>query len=342
MAGPDDNAGGAAEVLSQTDVERLLAEVAAQENATTVHKQDGGVEQKRQDQIQPYDFRQPAFLTASELRKLRLRHEEFIRSLAARLSIYLRLEFSLQMSKLQTLTYQKFLETFGSPAHISLFKVEPLRGICLLEMNTRLGLTIVDRLLGGPAHSANLGSELSEIEVTLLDQAVIIMMNEWCNHWRHVREVRPTLIGHENSGRFLQTSPNDAVMLVLSMEARLGDCIEQIQIGLPFYMLEPLVRQLNEEMAQEDAEGTSTAASRPKWDESFNEVRIPVTAEWRGIEMTTGELARLKPGDLLLFDANCSGEVHVRLASLTKFTGRPGTQSNHWAVQLTSIVQSPN
>ena len=58
--------------------------------------------------------------------------------------------------------------------------------------------------------------------------------------------------------------------------------------------------------------------------------------------MTTGELARLKPGDLLLLDERCSSEVHVRLASLTNFTGRPGTQTQRWAVQLASVLPSPN
>ena len=43
--------------------------------------------------FQPMDFRQPSMFTVTELRKLRQRHDEFMRSLATRLSIYLRLEF---------------------------------------------------------------------------------------------------------------------------------------------------------------------------------------------------------------------------------------------------------
>src|SRR5206468_11899724 len=104
-----------------------------------------------------------------------------IRALAARLSIYLRLEFSLQMSKLQTITYRKFAEALPNPTHLSLFKVEPLRGIGVLDIHPRLGLTIVDRLLGGPAHSITSDHDLSEIELALLDQAVHLILAEWCN-----------------------------------------------------------------------------------------------------------------------------------------------------------------
>src|SRR6185503_374356 len=169
-------AGG--DVLSQSEVERLLAQVADQENTVTVVKEGERGEKKGKESIQPYDFRHPVFLSPAELRRLRIRHEEFIRALSARLSIYLRLEFSLQMSKLQTITFQKFCESLPNPTHLSLFKVDPLRGIGILEIHPRLGLTIVDRLLGGPAHSITADHDLSEIEMALLDQAVQLILGE--------------------------------------------------------------------------------------------------------------------------------------------------------------------
>src|SRR5664279_435919 len=147
---PDSQEG---EVLSQSEVERLLTQVHASETTATILKSGGIKSRFKHEDVQPYDFRQPAFLTSSELRRIRLRHEEFIRALAAHLSIYLRMEVSLQMSKLQTLSYQKYAEALPNPTHLTLFKVEPLKGVCLLDMSPRLGLTIVDRLLGGTAHS---------------------------------------------------------------------------------------------------------------------------------------------------------------------------------------------
>ena len=93
-----------AQVLSQSDVERLLSQVQEEQGKADVLTSEGKRQQRAQDSIQPYDFRQPAFLSARELRKLRLWHEDFIRSLAGRLSTYLRLEVGIQMAKLQTIT----------------------------------------------------------------------------------------------------------------------------------------------------------------------------------------------------------------------------------------------
>jgi flagellar motor switch protein FliM len=327
------------EVLSQSEVERLLNQVQASANEATVLKSGGVKTQSRLEEIQPYDFRQPAFLSSGELRKIRLRHEEYLRALAAHLSIYLRMEVSLQMSKLQTLSYQKYAEALPNPTHLNLFKVEPLKGICLLDMTPRLGLTIVDRLLGGAAHSVTFSGEMSEIEIALLDQVALIILNEWCQLWQKVETARPVLLGHENSGRFLNTSPHDSILLILSMEARLGDCIEQMQLAFPFLTIEPLIRLAALE-GDGDHQADSGRRADPQWNAALDEVRIRVNTEWRGLELSAGQLANLKCGDVLMLDADCFDHVHVLFEEQAKFNGRLGTTGNHRAVELLSPAQT--
>ncbi|MDB6131159.1 MAG: flagellar motor switch protein FliM [Verrucomicrobiales bacterium] len=331
---------GGSEVLSQSEVERLLAQVAEQESCVTVHKDGNDSVQQSKDSIQPYDFRHPVFLSAGELRKLRLRHEDFIRALAARLSIYLRLEFTLQMSKLQTITYQKFIESLASPTHLTLFKIEPLRGVCILEINPRLGMTMVDRLMGGPGHSVEVNHDPTEIEIALLNQAVQVILGEWSNHWQKVQELRPVLLGYENNGRFVQTAPHDTIMLALTMEARLGDCMEQIQIGFPYYTLEPLIRQLGQTVENSIHEAAQKNAPATRWNAVYDELQVPLTAEWQGLEMTARELCNLKVGDVLQLEPQLSEQVHIRVDEIPKFRGKLGTSGKKWAVEISQVLKS--
>ncbi|MEO8426466.1 MAG: FliM/FliN family flagellar motor switch protein [Verrucomicrobiota bacterium] len=326
------------EILSPTDVDRLLSEVADPDPA--VSNPASEKDTKQPDKIEAYDFRQPAFLSANDLRKLRLRYEDFIRSLAARLSIYLRLEFGLEMSKLHTLRFQKFTEGLANPTHLTMFKVEPLRGICLLDIPQRLGLTIVDRLLGGPALSVNAARELSEIEVGLLDQAIQMILGEWCNHWTSLMNLKATLLGHETNGRFLQTSPHDTLMFILAMEARVGDCVDMMQIAIPYYTLEPLVLKLNTLLDTSDKSASTPATAPVRWNSLLDDVAIPVTAEWSEIEVTARQLAQLKIGDVLPLPAKFAEQVRLRLAKLPKFVGCLGTRGGNWAVELTQVLKS--
>jgi len=331
---------GGGEVLSQAEVEKLLAQVAAQESQTTVLKSDGAVEAHDKDSIQAYDFRNPAYLAASEMRRLRGEHEQYLSRLAALLSIYVRMEFTLQMSKLQTIAYSKFTENINNPAHLVLFKIEPLRGICVLDINPRLGLTIVDRLMGGSGASPATGQELSDIEAALLEQVVHMFLGEWCNHWLKFQELKPVILGHENSGQFLQTAHSDTLMLVISMEARIADCLEQIQLAFPYATVEPLVRRLTEKLEIE-LPGLHPATNlQPRWNSELERARIPITAEWPALEMTARDLTNLKVGDVLPLEPEIMNNVCVRLASTPKFAGRLGTQGQKWAVEITQPFKS--
>jgi flagellar motor switch protein FliM len=293
-------------------------------------------ESRKSTDIRGHDFRQSGFLAASELRRIRQRHEQFIRGLAARLAIFLRLEFSLQLSKVQIVGYQKFTENLPNPTHITLFKTEPLKGVGLLIIPPRLGLTLVDRLLGGPGQASEERHDLTEIEIALIDQVASLILAEWCNHWPEMRELSPVMLGHENNSRFLQTALPETAMLILNMTGGIGEQAETIQMVFPYATVEPLMRLLSPALpGSEEAPARNAGV---KWNPEFNEMKMPVIAEWQGLKMSAGQITRLKAGDVLALDPACAAQVQIRVNTLPKFTGRPGTSGGKWAVQLTAIT----
>ena len=286
--------------------------------------------------IRSHDFRQSGFLAASELRRIRQRHDQFVRSLAARLAIFLRLECSLQLDKVQIVGYQKIIESMANPTHITLFKTEPLKGVGLLVIPPRMALTLVDRLLGGVGAMPAETRDLSDIEVALTDQVATLVLAEWCNHWPELRDLHPTLVGHENNSPFLQTSAPDTAMLILSVQTTIAEQTESFQIIFPYTTVEPLMRLINP--AIPGSESTPARTAKPRWNGSLDEVKVPVTVEWQGLKMSAGDITRLMPGDVLSIDPACAAQVLVRFGNVPKFLGRPGTSDAKWAVQLTSSV----
>jgi flagellar motor switch protein FliM len=330
---------GAEPAVIQPEVEPLLSQVAGPEIMAVIPNLDAKKDQRSENGIQPYDFRQPAFLSPAELRKLRSWHEEFIRLLAARLSMYLRLEVGIGLPKMQTIAYEKFIEGLSDPTYLTLFKAEPMRGISILEIPPRLGLTLVDRLLGGSAQAVNFERELSEIEVALLDQVIQIILEEWCHQWHSLLDLHPVVLAHESIGRFLQIVPGDTAMFVLSAEVRVGDCLDQLQMVFPCSALEPLVGRLTKNLnagANETPPGLPPAL---QWNQNLAEITIPVTAEWHGIEITARQVAQFKVGDVLELGPGCADHVQLRLANLPKFIGRLGTRGNHWAVETIEVIK---
>lgn len=296
----------------------------------------GGRERRPAGAIRSHNFRLSGFLAASELRRIRQRHEQFVRSLGARLAIFLRLELSCELARVHIESYQKFTESLSNPSYITLFKTEPLKGAGLLVIPPRLALTLVDRLLGGPGQMPADSRDLTDIEIALSDQSAMLILSEWCNHWPEMRDLHATVLAHENNSKFLQTSPPDTSMLVLTITVSISEQKETLQIVFPYATLEPLMRLLNPELTA--AETSAPRPVKPRWNPGFDDVKVPLTAEWQGLKMAAGDIARLKPGDLFGLDPACAAQVVIRFGNIPKFFGRPGTSDAKWAVQLTASI----
>lgn len=329
----DDANKPASDFLDQAEIDRILAQAAEASQPRKGGVVVGVAAPIDAPKVEPYDFRNPAFLSEAELRRLRLIHEDFIRYLSARLSLYLRMEVGLKMAQLTTVTYSKFTDSLPNPTHISLFKVEPLVGVGVLDINPRLALTIADRLLGGRGHSVKAERYLTEIEVALIEDVILILLEEWCAQWKTEQELRPLIIGHENNGRFLQTSPRDAIMLAMALECNFGDCSEQIQIGVPYYTIEPIVKKMQARRAK-DTTVTATV-KRAEWQKSYDRITVPVRAEWDAFEITLREISNLRVGDVIEMQPALCAETRVLLNGTPKFIGTVGLDTDHVAVQLT-------
>ena len=161
------------DILSQGGIDALLAQ-AASEDQDVVYSWEGKRIDGSQDlYVEAYDFRNPIFLTEYELRHVRISHEDFIRYLSARLSMYLKMDVEIKMSQLTTTPYAQFVEAIPNPTYVNMFKVDPLDGIGIMATNPRLAMTIVDRMLGGKGHSIKDERYLTEIEMTMIDEVVV-------------------------------------------------------------------------------------------------------------------------------------------------------------------------
>lgn len=332
----DEPQAAAPDFLDQAEIDKLLAQTVEAQT-----RKPGGLVAGHgaiAPKVESYDFRNPAFLSEGELRRLRLLHEDFIRYLSARLSLYLRMEFGLKMAKLTTVAYSKFTDSLPNPTHISLFKVEPLAGVGILDINPRLALTIADRLLGGRGHSVKAERYLTEIEIALIEDVIAILLEEWCAQWKTEQELGPSIIGHESNGRFLQTSPRDAIMLAMTLECNFGDCSEQIQIGIPYYTIEPIVKKM-QARRQKDA-AVAQVAKRAEWQAAYDRITVPVRAEWQAFEIPLREITCLRVGDVLEMQSTVCAETRVLLNGTPKFIGTVGLDADRVAVQLARKIPS--
>jgi len=283
-------------------------------------------------QIETYNFRNPGFLRQGDLRQLELVHQKFVEHLSARLSTFLRMECVVKMLKFGSSTFSRITETMKNTTHVTLFQVEFLRGIGILDINLPLSLAISDRLLGGKGRLTDASRGLTEIEIALLEDVVQLVLVEWTHQWPEGEiSFSPNTIGHDTSGRFLQTAEADVVHIFVQLEVILGECVGQMQMFIPFAMVEPIVKL----MAVARLKASETKSRSIEWRRPFNSINVPVVAEWIVKDMAIGEVVKLRPGDVLEMSRELIGQTHIKLSNTTGFIGTAGVEDGRVAVQLT-------
>jgi flagellar motor switch protein FliM len=287
----------------------------------------------------PVDFRHPVFLSSAEWRKLRMDLDELAASTGSLLSTYLRLDFGLQVGRLQMLGFSEFIASLASPTHLILFKTDPLRGIGVTEIKSGIAQAVVDRLLGGPGKPSAPERQLTDMETALMDQFVQLALEEWCRMWSKLQPIEPEILGHENNPKFLQCATPDTMMLVLVLEARLGETEGQIQFAFPYSALEPLVNKLAELAATAAPKTGPAAVSATKWTQHLDKVSVRLSAQWPALKIPTRSLVELQVGSVLDFNPTDAERLELRVGKVVKFRGRLGTRDQKWAIQITEVCK---
>ena len=322
------------DVLSQAEIDALLSalsdgQVDAEEIKTT----------KVQKKIRVYDFKRPNKFSKDQIHSLENIHENYCRALTTYLSGHLHSVIETKVLSIEQITYDEFIRSLPSPTILGIFSMSPLEGTLLLEMSPSLAFTMIDRLLGGQGYGSEKNRDLTEIERTIVEHRVNQMINLLEESWIEVIEAKPELISLETNPQFTQiVAPNDMIVLV-TLEVKVGEMVGMINMCLPYLVLEPILEKLNTLFLF----STQAKVTSP---EQVNLIRKKI--EWAKIDMTTllgqseilvRDLMELAPGDVIPLIQNVKEPLSIYVGNYKKFRGIPGLHGEHLAVQLTEIVE---
>ena len=127
--------------------------------------QQRGGEDASASTVVPSDFRRLDRISNSQLRAIRLLHENFVRNLASSLSAYLHTYLAVTLLSVEQLSYAEFLEGRASPTFVVCLCLHPYESNSVLELNPHMTFSILQFLLGRKGKSSGaLSREITEIE----------------------------------------------------------------------------------------------------------------------------------------------------------------------------------
>ena len=150
----------AEDVLSQSEIDKLLS--ALSDGSVDANQVKAEEDQKK---VKVYDFKRPDKFSKDQIRTLQMLHDNFGRLLNTYLSTSLRSMVDVEVASVEQLTYQEFVQSLANPSVIGVLAVPPLKGNIVMELNTSIAFSIIDRVFGGTGANTVKPRSLTEIEV---------------------------------------------------------------------------------------------------------------------------------------------------------------------------------
>lgn len=325
------------EVLSQSEIDALLSALSSGSVDANELKQ----EQTRK-KVRVYDFRRPNKFSKDQIHTVQVIYENYSRSLGTYLSAQLRAPVQLEVLSVEQLTYEEFIRSIPNPTILQIFSLYPLEGNAILEINPNLGFAFIDRLLGGPGLSPARIRGLTEIEQTVMERLGQKMLDHLQEPWSGIVELEPVLERIETNPHFTQLVSPSEVMMIVSLETKMGEILGMINICIPFLVLEPIMSKLSVHFyyasSVQQAVPENVDAIRAKLVNSY----VPVKVVLGRTVITVKDLLELSAGDVIPVKKNIGEDLEVLIGQKTKFLGKPGVSGNKIAIQVTRVIEEEN
>ena len=313
-------------VLSQQEIDNVFRKL----------REGGDDDPARKAQV--YDFRRPDRIAKDQLRAIHLLHENFARALASSLSAYLRAYVAVNLVSVEQLSFQEFIQCLPSPTCLIALGLNPYDGSAVLEINPSLVFPILEMLLGGSETVATkITREITEIERSILDGLLRIILNDLRAAWQAVTAIEFAIEHSETEPQLLQIlAPNEAVVAI-SMEIRIGETTTGLMnIGIPSIVIKMLRQKFDQHWGVRRTQATEDDYARALRLVKAGTVRFD--ARLRGPTLSVQSLLDLKEGDVLSLDFPLDKPLDATVNGRLKYQGEVVASGSKRGFSITSLA----
>lgn len=325
-----------ADILSQEEIDALLDVVDDEDGDVFESSSDSSVSQR---QVTLYDFKRPNRVSKEQLRAFRGIHDKMARSLASQISSIMRSIVEIQLHSVDQMTYGEFLMSLPNPTSFNVFSIKPLEGSGVIEINPSIAFPMLDRLLGGKGEPFDASREFSDIELSLFETILRVMMSTLKEAWGPVMDIFPNVESKESSPNVVQIVAQNEIVVMVVMEIIIGQSSGMMNICYPVIALEPILPKLasRDLMLNE----TSTKKSRnTELQVLLGGAKVGIEAILGNVELTLRDILELQNGDIVRLTSPADDIVTLCIDGKDRFRGKIGLRRFRKSIQVIEVIDT--
>lgn len=322
------------EVLSQQEIDSLLSALSSGEIAAEDIQKEN-----EQQRVKPYDFRRPNKFSKEHINTLEVIYENYSRIISNYLSAQVRANIQMKVASIEQITYEEFIRSMPNPTLLTNFKMPPLNGTLLLEINPQFAFQVIDLLCGGQAETSIKARELTDIERNLFQEVIENFLENMKLAWRDILKVNPSFESLESNPQLNQTmSPTESVALI-TFAAEVAGMQSFVNLCIPYLSIEKIVDKLyvqygfQEDSLSQDTEYKNTIEGK------ILSSKVNLSVLLGKVNITVEDFMGLSKGDVLELDNLASESLQMYVEDKMHFLVQPGIYKEKLSVQVVDIVE---
>jgi flagellar motor switch protein FliM len=322
------------QVLSQDEIDSLLQGVDEGEVETETDQP------LADDEFQAYDLTSQERIIRGRMPTLEIINQRFARVFRTSLSTLLHKVIDVTPLVSDMMKFGEFLKTVPVPASIHLFKMDPLRGMALIIVESKLVFSLIDMFFGGGGRDSVKveGRDFTAIEERVVRKVVEAALACMEDAWSPIEDIRFSFVRSEMNPQFVTIVPPSDVVILSTFTLEMDEFSGSITVCIPYSLVEPLRNKLytgfQSERLEVDVVWLRRLVSR------LMATDVGLSATLGDAEITGRQLLELKVGDIVPLRQDATEMAQVQIEKCLKFRAVVGTSKGSKAVMLKQRLRS--
>jgi flagellar motor switch protein FliM len=306
-------------LLSQDEVDSLLkgldtGEVDTQEEVETYD-----------DDLQKVDWATSGLNVRGNMPLLEVVNSRFSQRLRASISNSLRKIIDVTPDPIETVKYSDFQRSLPVPTSMHLFKIEPLRGMGIMVVESRLVFSLVEAYFGGNGASATKieGREFTSIENKIIEKVVHMALHNLIEAWEEVYPIRTEFVRAESNPLVVNIVPGEELLISTKFEMEMNKPLGNIIICIPYSSYQPIRHKLEGGYRDEEAMQVDNVWLNDL-KQQLTGTEVDLTVNLGHTEITVRDFLNLKVGDIIVLKNDSNRPLVADTEGVPLFEGFVG------------------
>ena len=293
-------------------------------------------EKKTDKKVQGYNFKRPDRISKNQIRSLHFVLDRFARNFSSSVSAYLRTVVEVTLESIEQITYAEFLAGTSDPTSYTAVSLRPLDGLAALEISPQVVFPMLDRLLGGTGEGIDTVRPMTEIEQSILQNVLKLLVENLRESWRPVYAIDFTATATETHPHMVQVVPPNEMVVHFKFQVRMRQKNGKMNLAFPTLVLEPIIHIFDQELYSRKKivhDGTLV--------QQLRSVPVKVSIETGETSFPMHSLLSLQLGDTLLLDQRREWPVQLKVAGKNKLLATSRGDSTRKAFVVSGHIRPP-